>query len=1137
MLNDFLYSKLRNENIEVIDHRESGGCLWALDGSKTRKLLKDNNLLRLFKFSDSGGKSTKHRSAWWTKEVVDSPDGHVDCQNGHAKDRVVFSDNEDKRIGEPPEQTSPNACDNSSLNRSDTDRLMAFVNTFPLTELAGPNVPSSVLYKLALRGYWTIGLVNNAMQQPEIRFNSDFTHYFDSIVRGVKNIESHPGLLSVSSGLSTDANPLYLESLLSMEKTIWQAPLSVLRKYGVSDRKVTRLADSGFTSIGDFIGVSAEDVCSSVKSMGAASTSKLYRAIFDLAMANGIFPPRQGGELRRYTNRSADKANPQPFITNFDDLYFYQTTLPLSEVPGLSEQKVKVLSENGFKTISDLQDVSAEQLMSLKSFGETSLKKFAKGLSDIGVSTGMQAANLSDPNDVSEELRRYVGSKYVPIPQSPKSLNLISPKDADERLYALSCKLEEQSDSYSQLLIQCIVDSNPEIEPDHLKMVIERFGIGERPKKLREIASESNITRERVRQIVKREEGKLDFSKSIRYYAYRCRAVELICRLGGMGPSVAFSEAFASEKDKPDNPFAILKYCEGVTVDEVSDTFLISETHYSRCEQCTSLRSWADNIKQDCSVSKYDDAVGSIGCNSCDNLVHPSIMLLAKICNLGSAENLIGDIENPVLYAESHPNSDTAIVRKILYLSGKAVSTAEMEQLFEEDTGRSTSRNFINSYMGRYEGALLWGRGTYIDSRFAPFPVELIERVSDFAISAFRDRNIPILGVGGLFDRFASQLYLENVPNQQALYSLLRKFDSPHLILKEYPWVCSAAEIGERTSFAKYFYSVLAANNGFISDKHAEMLAERCMAQSFALSGLAEYSPYLINANGGWYDIDAAGFDFEGIRELAIEVAEAMKENDIVSTKKVFSEHKARCFSYGVKSYDMLYYLIDMMENDLPIEATRKPHLVKSSNNKVSVLDFAKTYIRESPTPVSNLELKEEFKVKRGINTASLCTSILTASEDIVLVGDEVYWSTEKLNITDDFLERFDRTIGSSIRYADKIADLFYAKSDVIRTFSSLPSLTSMRWNDYVLKAVFRLSKTFNSFGVANNCIVNLSEDEIFTPEEFYRALLEREFLGWAPFDTFKGFCSQYRINMDLVPEFFDSFDSISADSVEISLK
>lgn len=691
--------------------------------------------------------------------------------------------------------------------------------------------------------------------------------------------------------------------------------------------------------------------------------------------------------------------------------------------------------------------------------------------------------------------------------------------------------LASQAESSAELIAQCLVDSNNKLNARSINAFLQRETTI--PKKtLQDIADEAGITRERVRQLDSRASKSLDLKASRRFLPIRLVVLAAALDLGGAGSTADLSSALrAAELPFEGDLLAFVAVSPDVEIDKAGKTFSLTD---SPCKDCSSLEERVRQLSDSSELIDIEKFYSEVGCAKC--VLRPSaIWLESQFTGIGTDRRYIGSEKNPSTPSIKRPKkSERTIVRSILFDAPGALSYEEIIREFQLRTGAAISRNKVSSYVGSFEDCLLWGRGTYIHESKISFPVELLHRISDWICGQFEDRHIPILGVGGIFDFFEKDLIAANVPTQHALYSLLRRIEDLRLELREYPWVCDSRNIGEKTSFAKYFYWVLEQNNGFITDAHAEGIAERAMAQSFALGGLAEYSPFLINANGGWYDIEAAEFNMEGVASLARDIASRMRDNDIVSTVKVFEDNKERCMRCGVKSHDILYYLIDMMEDDLPIEATRRPHLVKSSHKGLSVLSVIRMFIKDSDRPVSIEELYEEFVTNRKLNRSGICASMIV-DDDIVEIGKGVFWSRSKMNINDDFINEFDNAVVNAKMHSRKIADLYYPRDELFPAYNELPSIPNMRWSEELLVAVFSRSPRFKLFGEGNKCLVDRQENpDVFNAETFYHTLLENEFYGWSTFGSFVDYCNSRSIRMDLEPEFFDAFDTIQADEYSI---
>lgn len=721
---------------------------------------------------------------------------------------------------------------------------------------------------------------------------------------------------------------------------------------------------------------------------------------------------------------------------------------------------------------------------------------------------------------------------FVDAASNTQRLGMIIFADQIAELIGSSRKLLEQVNSTRELLSKSIQDQYPSINQKQIDMYLDRNSELAKKATLQEVADKYGLTRERVRQIEQRTSSFYDPSRSMILLLPRILLLTRLVKLGGSLPIAKLN--LLREPDDinaMDDIEAIAALSPDIAYSKTAQAIILNCT---ACEKCEKLAALATAIKLNSECMTYADFITECDCRSCSCFLRPNLIFLSQMSNLAVANNMIGEKGNPVMRALLHPESERAVLHSIMYQSSEPLTYDQMAEAIFQATGKLPTKAKVGSHVGSFADCMLWGRGTYIHEKNAPFPEESLGAVSNHIVELFDANNTPILGVEGIYSKFENLLRVQGVPTHQALYSLLRKYNDQRLKLQEYPWICDAQSIGERTSFAKYFYSVLEDNNGFITDEHAQAIARRTMAQSFALGGLAEYSPFLINANGGWYDIETAGFDMQGIEELANEVADSMGDDDIVSTVKVFEDYRARCHSLGVKSYDILYYLIDMIEDDLPIEASRRPHLVKSKTKHMSVREAVRRYIRNSSEPVPYYEIVEEFKINRGINIAGICNALLIG-DDIVQTDLDEYWSKSKLGLSDDYIKYFETELTKRIGLCRKYSDLFYKRDEVLPNIRQVEAPHGLRWNDELLKTVVNNSYNFKLFGEHATCLVSLTDNPtVTTIESFYRNLIENEFLGWASFDQFADHCIGYGIRGHYEPEFFDAFDTIRANASSI---
>lgn len=698
--------------------------------------------------------------------------------------------------------------------------------------------------------------------------------------------------------------------------------------------------------------------------------------------------------------------------------------------------------------------------------------------------------------------------------------------------------LYRQAADWEMLFAQSIYDALGSFQIRAMTVYLPRIGVTSegRPPTLEEVGNGLGLTRERVRQVEKKFSEEVAFENIRRLIPLRICLYSAVVELAGGDTVERIRELVHStglDLGKL-NVANIVKLLPELEYDPETKLIALSSMPCAACDRAI------DCCKRLVESDGYFTAAEfyeRVGCGKCTFPIKPDLRLFEAAQDLSATEDYIGKTSNPIIAAQTRPTSIRACIKATLFSSKRSFTIQELADIATAHTGKKVSKTAVNSLVTSMENCSLWGRGTYIYDNNMPRPIDLLKKIADYCCMQFARTNVPLVGAGGVYEVFSKLLQHADVPNEQALYSLLRKHPDKRLELREYPWICCKETIRDRTTFAKYFYSVVEANNGFISDAHAREVADKAMTQSWALDGLSHYSKLLIHANGGWFNIETAGFDLDGVALLAREIADKMRDNDIVSCKKVFENNKERCYSYGVKSYDILYRLIDMMEDDLPLTASRIPHLIKTNKPFMGVKEAVRLYIRNSPKPVPYSEILEEFGDRRGINTNGLCHAILVG-QDIIEVAQATYWSMDNLNMDISFMDEFDRAIQHLAMSTKREAGLFYEKRKLIPSFKNLPELSGSRWTDSLLRAAFKHSSRYKAYGEEGNCIVDLEANpEVKNIETFYWSLLDNRFYGWSSFEKFREYCSAHQIRTDLEPEFFDAFDTIEASPIAIECK
>jgi hypothetical protein len=97
----------------------------------------------------------------------------------------------------------------------------------------------------------------------------------------------------------------------------------------------------------------------------------------------------------------------------------------------------------------------------------------------------------------------------------------------------------------------------------------------------------------------------------------------------------------------------------------------------------------------------------------------------------------------------------------------------------------SLSERYIHAALGNNKNILLWDRGTFIHKKHMLAPSELINAMEEWILDKL-GKEVPFISVYGVYKFFERKCLEANIPNETALYSILKEASHPRIA---YPWV------------------------------------------------------------------------------------------------------------------------------------------------------------------------------------------------------------------------------------------------------------------------------------------------------------------------------------------------------------
>ncbi|MFD1954832.1 sigma factor-like helix-turn-helix DNA-binding protein [Paenibacillus thailandensis] len=446
------------------------------------------------------------------------------------------------------------------------------------------------------------------------------------------------------------------------------------------------------------------------------------------------------------------------------------------------------------------------------------------------------------------------------------------------------------------------------------------------------------------------------------------------------------------------------------------------------------------------------------------------------------------------------------IVEMVLRQYPNGVEVYKRASELKDEANRIVPDEFVNereftSVCTRDEfsdAAYLWGRGTYIHSSFVNVKPELIREVSELALQMLEKRS-PI-SVGRLFQMFKDRLVDANVPNEYALYSMLRKYGSdglapnkfPHIWHKDDAFQLSNAELIKAFMRERQEPQTLEA----LREEFIRKRGWKKFTLEFSMStdsdfisvdlgvvGLREFYPYVEE-------------DFASItRELKV----LLSETGVIHVNRLFESVKPQCDYMGIRSSYLLYDLLQGL-NLSDCKFVRYP-LVASEDHpleELSLQSIVEQYIADQEAEVPRELVYHWVTEEVGARETTLDNALANSTNIYYYrsgqFGEYIHasrfgWTSEKENLLTDYVvEQLNRQEATA-RY--------YVTVESLWSPERFPTLDNgVEWTEDLFIDCLRKSGKFNLLGSMNHIIVREDDRRIKDETDWIAHVLEREFNG-----------------------------------------
>ena len=993
-----LMSYLQSHDIEIIDKRSAGGSLWLIGGWELKDVLDPLKPRKIyFRYTAKGGRVTKRKPAWFLmgnysdgpkkkestpkKEVEEPKQVDMLKEIEQEKEQEVVQQVVEKREVTDQQLIVPSRLFEVCMNEYEGSPVYTFGEHFHLDTFGEINEDhlrdwyrkdKQAFYDLAVQ-LWFLGceyqgnlakLVNLPYEQERVLIEINTTqnealseklpqHLTELFAKfGVRNIKQLHGLpVFAVRWLTAEAFDELLGCLKSEESDVDdESPSSSVEENTQSQHEFEEELqnEDGFIVC---MGTECVEIPASMRNIeitlelisGCNTLVKQLRknmrihVIGDLP--KDILPLRE--QLRNVGPKMMEK-----FFSQLGQMGRPKKIEVVVEPIGTQGEEV-LLNGERVAIPSSLQEESLE-------YGDfLSCPSLIEKLHEAGIHQYKQL-----PLDLME-LKKFQGVGELGLKkflQHLKEKVEIAEKRAQEESFYATMTAEErmqyETDQLKEMLQEMIetgsIHTKLKINEKALEILRERYEgtlNGKRPT-LEETAQNHDVTRERIRQIVKNSVGKIRMKAEVWFQLFRNK---LEASRNFMGNDILFENTFCEylilemlESEDIylcfDNQFfTTLTKAELQDFDrQISNVF--SERLKGKLLEEEQYEEMIENVATELEVSPF------IVRNTCNEIMRQTDQnqyVLAKAKKIDVAEIVLRQFPN-----------GAEVYKEYEMLNEKANEIMPNSFHGERDFPAICTRDESSGTI------YLWGRGIYIHSSFVKPNIELIETIAKEAADKLEKK--PVITVTYLFDQYEDILLENDVPTEYALYTLLRHYGSDHIALPKFPKIIQIGDTG----------SIRNADllRDFIRSKGHEVSTKELRDEFITNRG---WKPFTVDFTlSTTQDIIQSDYGYCALLEFYDHISESVLEpiglhiegkmNNLnhLQISGLFKEFESYCIANGIRTSYELYHLLRASYEERFV-FPRYPHIVKHASdlNDISVTSLVEEYILEQGYEVSREEV------------------------------------------------------------------------------------------------------------------------------------------------------------------------------------
>ena len=600
----------------------------------------------------------------------------------------------------------------------------------------------------------------------------------------------------------------------------------------------------------------------------------------------------------------------------------------------------------------------------------------------------------------------------------------------------------------------------------------EKLGIySDNVKTLEEIATDYNITRERVRQIYIKTQEKIAFAIEPlkRFWDY---STYILKYNAGIILITDFIIEIASEfkwKSLPDeNQIRWLLSLNESLVFVNKDWLVLKD---NPCLNCNNVKEYlVDSL--DCErfieIKDVTEYIFIEYCHKCKEATCSfPISLLKSIISANSELQKLYAIENNLIYAMDFWILSKGLITSAINLLLNKNLTMTVEDIYVElcRYRSDISLRYIQNTINRCDFALV-ERGTYtLRKNIKNIPDYILSHVNSYITQQFNN-SAQILNVSIIFDKYIEELKKIGIISEYSFYEALKASKKIEARFIKCPYLVSMNS-SEKFSIANTILDYIRANGDTTVKDIFEFFNHQLgIKKHVLLSALKNNPDLLIDGKSNIILFDNLNLPEEEISRI-INYVKDKTSNGAITSKQVFTENHVACRAAGIKDAKFLFYILKRLLSDK--YQFKNPQISRLNTDIKSMLDQINEFLINKQTFCTMDEIEDEFVKKRKFSSGSVSgivyndrIQLFRYLDGCVVHKSIIGWNQQKQdNVLSIARQNLNRNIHKFYAYIEDILNLYSAE---------LPPLgNGIDWTSLLISDILMKSGSFILLGNYKN--------------------------------------------------------------------